>query len=188
MIIAVDFDGTLSLGKWPDVGPANKPVLEALLERQRAGDKVILWTCRGGDELSAAVAWCRIYGLEFDAVNANLPEVLEAWDYKDTRKIFADEYWDDKIVSASTVGLDADDVGMTDRELRCAATGIIIYNYIVENGAPPEPNEDGFVELVGSLSDEAMEKALEYCSYLSPNITELEWFDDVEEDDADDAE
>lgn len=184
MIIAVDFDGTISLGDWPDVGPANKPVIDALLERQRGGDKIILWTCRSGDELSAAVAWCRIYGLEFDAVNANLPEVLEAWGFKDTRKIFAHEYWDDKSVRPSS-----DDDGMTDRELRCAAAGIIVYNYIVEHGAPPEPDEDGFVEMIGTLSDEAMEQALEYCSYLAPNITELEWLDgDDDEDEDDDGE
>lgn len=179
MIIAVDFDNTLSLGKWPDVGPANMPVIEALLERKERGDKIILWTCRGGDELSAAVAWCKIYGLEFDAVNANLPEMLEAWGFKDTRKVFANEYWDDGAVPVSSIN-DTED-GMTDRELRAAATGIIVYNYIMEHGAPPEPNEDGFVEMVGCLSDEAMEQALEFCSYIAPNVTELEWFDGDEE-------
>lgn len=185
MIIAADFDGTISLGDWPDVGPANKPVIDALLERQRAGDKIILWTCRSGDELSAAVAWCKIYGLEFDAVNANLPEVLEAWGYKDTRKIYADEYWDDKSLTLRDLGLD-EEAGMNDRELKAAATGIIIYNYIEEHGTTPEPDENGMVELIGSLSDEIMEKTLEYCSYLSPNIAELEWLeedDDEEEDD-----
>ena len=99
MIIAVDFDGTISLGKWPDVGPVNVDVMEALLDRKEAGDKIVLWTCRGGKELEDAVAWCRKYGLEFDAVNETLPEVLEAWGYDDTRKVFADEYWDDKAVN-----------------------------------------------------------------------------------------
>ena len=180
MIIAVDFDKTLSLGNWPDVGPANMPVIEALLERKKRGDKIILWTCRGGDELSAAVAWCKIYGLEFDAVNANLPDVLDSWGFKDTRKVFAHEYWDDGAVPIERV-TDADET-MTERELRAAATGIIVYNYIMEHGSPLEPNEDGFVEMVGCLSDEAMEQTLEFCSYLSPNVTELEWFDDVDED------
>ena len=95
MIIAVDFDGTLSLGRWPEVGPPNKSVIDMLLKRQRKGDKIILWTRRSGDELSAAVAWCRLQGIVFDAVNENLPEILEAWDYQDTRKVFANEYWDD---------------------------------------------------------------------------------------------
>lgn len=96
MIIAVDFDGTLSLGDWPGVGPPNKKIIDALLALQREGDKIILWTCRNGKELADAVEWCREQGIIFDAVNENLPEVLEAWGWQDTRKIFANEYWDDK--------------------------------------------------------------------------------------------
>ena len=181
MIIAVDFDKTISLGDWPDVGPVNMPVIEALLERKERGDKIILWTCRGGDELTAAVAWCKIYGLEFDAVNANLPDVLEMWGFKDTRKVFAHEYWDDAAVPVKSI--ESANSSMTDRELRAAATGIIIYNYIVENGVPPQPDEDGFIEMVGTLSDEAMEMALEYCSCITPDVTELEWFSDEDDDD-----
>jgi len=178
MIIAVDFDGTLSLGTWPDVGPANKPVIDALLERQKSGDKVILWTCRSGDELSAAVAWCRIYGLKFDAVNANLPEVLESWGYKDTRKIFANEYWDDK-----SAPYEENPSGqMTDRELRAAATGIIVYNYIIQNGVPPSPDEEDTVELRGTINDAAMEMALRFCSTMNPDATEVEWYADDEEE------
>ena len=103
MIIAVDFDKTLSLGDWPGVGPPNETVLEAVLRRQAAGDKIILWTCRSGEELSAAVSWCEDHGLVFDAVNENLPEILEAWGNKDTRKIFANEYWDDRNISLEDI-------------------------------------------------------------------------------------
>ena len=34
MILAVDFDGTLSLGEWPEVGPANGALITYLKERQ----------------------------------------------------------------------------------------------------------------------------------------------------------
>lgn len=98
MIIAVDFDGTLSLGQWPECGPPNQPVIDRLLERQRAGDKIILWTCRCGEELDDAVEWSRDQGIEYDAVNESMPEVLEDWGFEDCRKIYADEYWDDKAV------------------------------------------------------------------------------------------
>lgn len=182
MIIAVDFDGTLSLGEWPDTGPANKPVIEALLERQRNGDKIILWTCRSGSELTAAVAWCRIYGLEFDSVNANLPEVLEEWGYQDTRKIFADEYWDDK----SAPYMENPSGQMTDRELRAAATGILAYSYILQQGIPPEPGEDGTIELKGMVSDAAMEAALRFCAATNPDGTELVWYEESDEEDDDD--
>ena len=43
-IIAVDFDGTLSFGQWPDVGPANEKLVRFLQSRQGLGDKLILGT------------------------------------------------------------------------------------------------------------------------------------------------
>lgn len=48
MILAIDFDGTLSLGTWPDVGPANEKLFRFLKKRKDEGDKLILWSCRVG--------------------------------------------------------------------------------------------------------------------------------------------
>ena len=98
MIIAVDFDGTLSLGEWPDTGPANEELIRFLLDRQRKGDKLILWTCRAGEDLDLAVAWCHMKGLEFDAVNDNLPEIVELYG-NNSRKITCDYYIDDRSVA-----------------------------------------------------------------------------------------
>lgn len=39
-ILAVDFDGTISLGNWPEVGPANDRLISYLLDRKRYGDKL----------------------------------------------------------------------------------------------------------------------------------------------------
>ena len=39
--------------------------------------------------------WCRKWELEFDAVNENLPEIIERYG-SDGRKIYADVYIDDK--------------------------------------------------------------------------------------------
>lgn len=94
-IIAVDFDGTLCENKWPEIGEPNKELIAYLKKRQEAGDKLILWTCRVGEVRDAAVAWSAEQGLIFDAVNENLPEVLE-WMGGDTRKIFANKYIDDR--------------------------------------------------------------------------------------------
>ncbi|MDO4356919.1 MAG: hypothetical protein Q4E13_10460 [Clostridia bacterium] len=96
-VIAVDFDGTLCENKWPEIGQANVRIIYYLLQRQAKGDKLILWTCRTGDLLDAAVMWSLQHGLRFDAVNANLPERIAEYG-NDCRKIFADEYWDDKSV------------------------------------------------------------------------------------------
>ena len=58
MVFAVDFDGTLSFGQWPECGPGNNGLIEFLKKRKNDGDKLILWTCREGSDLSAAVDWC----------------------------------------------------------------------------------------------------------------------------------
>lgn len=94
-VIAVDFDGVLCEDKWPEIGPEKKDIIELAKYRKQAGAALILWTCRCGEQLDEAVAWCRERGLEFDAVNENLPERV-AFYGTESRKISADEYWDDK--------------------------------------------------------------------------------------------
>lgn len=95
MIIAVDFDGTLCEECWPEIGKANIRLIGELIYRRSLGDRVILWTCRAGLQLTQAVRWCRSYGLEFDAVNENVPEIIEKYG-SDSRKISADIYIDDR--------------------------------------------------------------------------------------------
>ena len=95
VIIAVDFDGVLCEDQWPQIGPEKKDNIELAKYRKQTGAALILWTCRCGEQLDEAVAWCRERGLEFDAVNENLPERV-AFYGTESRKISADEYWDDK--------------------------------------------------------------------------------------------
>ena len=94
-VIAIDFDGTLFETDYPTIVSPNLGVIDAAKWCKECGDKLILWTCREGPELEAAVEACRNYGIEFDAVNDNLPELKEKWG-NNPRKIAADEYWDDK--------------------------------------------------------------------------------------------
>ena len=94
-IIAVDFDGVLCEDQWPEIGPEKKDNIELAKFWKQAGAALILWTCRCGEQLDEAVSWCRERGLEFDAVNENLPERV-AFYGSESRKISADEYWDDK--------------------------------------------------------------------------------------------
>lgn len=98
MIYAVDFDGTLSLGRWPEVGNPNMPLFEFLIKEQAAGAKVILWTNRSGSLLMGAKEYCKHRGLKFDAVNENLPEIIELYG-SDSRKVCADCYIDDKALN-----------------------------------------------------------------------------------------
>lgn len=100
MILAVDFDGTLSFGEWPGVGPANVQLIELLKRKQSQGDKIILWTCREGADLDVAVHWCKEQGIIFDAVNDNLPEIVDKYGVN-SRKISCDFYIDDKALGGN---------------------------------------------------------------------------------------
>lgn len=94
-VIAVDFDGTLCMNKWPDIGAPYLDLINRLKELRRDGHKVILWTCRERMRLVEAVAWCSGYGLFFDAVNDNIKEYIDHFG-SNSRKILADIYIDDK--------------------------------------------------------------------------------------------
>lgn len=102
--IAVGFDGTLVEHRFPNVGRIKNNVISKL--SQHCNDLIndgfnpiiILWTCREGKYLDVAKDWCK----------NNLPEIIQPTFYNENpdihrkysicRKIYADEYWDDKSV------------------------------------------------------------------------------------------
>ena len=96
-IIAVDFDGTLVEDKFPEIGEPIEWVWDDVFKMQERGAKIILWTSRDNERLKAAVEFCTSRGLHFDAINDNLDECKVMFN-NDTRKVFANEYWDDKAV------------------------------------------------------------------------------------------
>lgn len=98
MIYAVDFDGTLAETRFPEIVAPKTRIVMLVKVLQAQGNKIILWTSRTGNDLEAAVEWCRNQGILFDAVNQPLPEQLKRWG-NDTRKIYADVYIDDRALS-----------------------------------------------------------------------------------------
>lgn len=112
-IYAVDFDGTLCTHEFPGIGKPNWKLIRWLIKKKDIGDKVILWTNRMGERLEEAIEWSNEKGLFFDAVNENIPEVMER--YSDvlkgrasSPKITADVFIDD---AACNVGLPFDNEG-----------------------------------------------------------------------------
>lgn len=97
-IIAVDFDGTLCENAWPEIGAPHQPMLKVITLLRQLGVLVVLWSCREGDDLEDALEWCAGHGLAFDAVNENCSCVVEYFQWN-TRKVHADEYWDDRAVA-----------------------------------------------------------------------------------------
>ncbi len=101
-IVAVDFDGTLVKDAFPEIGEPNTVLIGQLKtwKKNNPNDRLILWTCRDNDtkerNLDAAVNYLSYYhGLEFDSVNKNCAEVIAMFN-NDTRKVYANEYIDDK--------------------------------------------------------------------------------------------
>lgn len=94
-IVAVDFDGTICTDAFPAIGEPVMHVIDAIKREQANGSHVILWTCRVGDRLEEAVSFCKAHGITFDSINENAPANVAQYN-TDPRKVYADEYWDDK--------------------------------------------------------------------------------------------
>ena len=109
--IAVDFDGTLCIHKFPEIGVIRTEVVEKIAKRVELirslnrEVKVILWTCREDTPerayLTEAIEWWNNNGYDkryfpIDYLNEN-PDVTFGYPEL-VRKIFANEYWDDRAV------------------------------------------------------------------------------------------
>jgi hypothetical protein len=115
MNLAVDYDGTLFEGMYPQIG---KPIMPVILKTKAfmdAGAETILWTCREGDALEEAICRCQTYGLIFTAHNEITPS-QKHWNLMNRngqvhfaqRKIYADLYVDDKSPGSIDYFLQAD--------------------------------------------------------------------------------
>ena len=92
MVIAIDFDGTITEKNiFPDIAPLREHAKETIKNFQDAGHKCILWTCRYGIALLEAINWLAKNNIKLDAYNENIYSL-------DSRKIVADVYIDDKNV------------------------------------------------------------------------------------------
>lgn len=112
-IVAVDFDGTLVLDRYPDIGDPIYEMFDICQRLKSAGVKLILWTSRSYEYLDQAVKFCKNHGLEFDAVNENIKEVQALFN-TDTRKVYADFYIDDKAIpNCMSPGYWANRLGLT---------------------------------------------------------------------------
>lgn len=95
MIIAVDFDGTIVEHAYPQIGKPIPFAIETLLQIQKEGHRLILWTVRRGQLLQAAVDYCAERGLYFFAENENYRgETVEREEY--SRKLKSDLFIDDR--------------------------------------------------------------------------------------------
>ena len=96
MTIAVDFDGTIVENKYPEIGKELPFAIDTLKMLLNDRHRLILWTCREGELLDAALDWCRERGIEFYAANRDYPEETTDNNPHFTRKLKADLFIDDR--------------------------------------------------------------------------------------------
>ncbi len=94
LVIALDFDGTCVEEQYPNIGNALPGVVQTLHAFLAKKHKLILWTCREGQELEDAVQWFREREIDLYAVN----ETPVEYDFRKVpgRKVLADVYIDDR--------------------------------------------------------------------------------------------
>ena len=102
-ILAADFDGTLFKSAYPNIGDPIWKTIEYCKAHKAGGGILILWTCRTDDALQNAIKACEEVGLIFDYINENTREHICEYGGSDCRKIFADEYIDDKAINVREI-------------------------------------------------------------------------------------
>jgi len=97
MIIAVDFDGTLHCGEFPDIGKPLPGAVDVMRRLKSDGHHIIIWTCREDKHLSDALNWLEGWEIQYDCVNENATNGVGRFGYN-ARKVYADVYIDDRQV------------------------------------------------------------------------------------------
>ena len=95
MIIAIDFDGTISTGRYPAIDGLREGAKEAIMSLHIDKHFIIINTCRSGQQLLDAINFMLFEGIWIDRVNDNHPDESAKYN-NNSRKIFAHVYIDDK--------------------------------------------------------------------------------------------
>lgn len=95
--LACDFDGTIVGHEFPDIGDPEKNTISYLRKfwNESIYNRVIIWTCRGGNYIAEMTEWLRTNDVPYDYINEN-----PLCDYG-SPKIFANKYLDDRNILLS---------------------------------------------------------------------------------------
>jgi hypothetical protein len=93
MTIAVDFDGTLHTGQYPEIGLPAPYAADVLQRLSTEGHYIIIWTCRENKTQTDMVNWLIENQIPFNRINDNIE--WEQYGYN-ARKVNADVYIDDR--------------------------------------------------------------------------------------------
>lgn len=95
MILAIDFDGTLHCGQFPNIGVPAPYAIDRMKQLKADGHYIIINTCRCDADLLKAINWMLEKEIPFDCVNENHAGNIAKYE-SNSRKIYAHLYVDDK--------------------------------------------------------------------------------------------
>lgn len=95
---AIDWDGTIVKDKqYPKIGEPKPNAINVIERLINEGNRVIIWTCRGGREQEEGiVAKLNEYGIFDFMINDEFPDSKDFWKDASSPKVFADVYIDDR--------------------------------------------------------------------------------------------
>lgn len=135
MIIAIDFDGTIVEHAYPKIGKPVPFAIDTLLQMQKDGHKLILWTVRRGQLLQDAIDYCARRGLYFYAENENYRGENKEKGEEVSRKLGADLFIDDRNLG----GLP--DWGVIYNAVKATSAGGNAIQIMAGQSAMPEPKK-----------------------------------------------
>lgn len=135
MIIAIDFDGTIVEHAYPQIGKPIPFAIDTLLQMQKDGHKLILWTVRRGQLLHDAIDYCSQRGLYFFAENENYRGETREKGEELSRKLSVDLFIDDRNLG----GLP--DWGVIYNAVKVTASGGNAIQIMAGQSAMPEPKK-----------------------------------------------
>jgi|TARA_R110000850_G_scaffold90138_7_gene192402 hypothetical protein len=97
-ILAIDFDHTICMSEYPDVGVQRKDSGQFIRKLAEEGYGIVINTCREGLALATAIKWLNKNKIPYHYVNCNFPHLIELFN-ADCRKISASVYIDDKCLT-----------------------------------------------------------------------------------------
>jgi len=97
MILAIDFDGTIIHGQFPNIDGLVHGSKQYIQMLKTDGHYIIINTCRSGQQLVDAVNFLLQNDIPFDRVNDNEPTSIAKYN-NNSRKVYAHVYVDDKQV------------------------------------------------------------------------------------------
>jgi hypothetical protein len=102
--IAIDFDSTIVLHDYPNIGPDVPGAIRWITAWQNAGAKIILFTMRGGQQLLDAVRYLESHDIELYGINTEPEQTM----WTNSPKAHAEMYIDDRAFGCPLIKVEGD--------------------------------------------------------------------------------